>query len=47
MASQPDQPDVDELEDMDPDEVRERMLRFIVKRDMDRHRDIYDALADE
>lgn len=40
-------PEGDELEDMDPDEARERLLRFIVKRDMDRHRDIYDTLADE
>ncbi len=32
---------------MDSNEVRERLLRFIVKRDMDRHRDVYDALANE
>ncbi|OAQ52339.1 hypothetical protein HTG_12005 [Natrinema mahii] len=40
-------PEEDGLEDMDPDEARKRLLRSIVKRDMDRHREIYDVLADE
>ncbi|SFS72152.1 hypothetical protein [Halostagnicola kamekurae] len=47
MTSQPDQSVSSAPEDMDPDEVRERMLRFIVKRDMDRHCDIYDELVEE
>lgn len=47
MTSQPEQSDASVLEDMDPDEVRERMLRFIVERDMDRHRGIYDEMTDE
>ncbi|WP_254763366.1 hypothetical protein [Natrinema marinum] len=47
MTDQPTLPEDDELEDMDSNEVRERLLRFIVKRDMDRHRDVYDALANE
>lgn len=33
--------------EMDEDDIREGMLRFIVKQDMDRHRGIYDGLADE
>ncbi len=32
---------------MTADEIREHVLRFIVKQDINRHRDIYDKLTDE